>query len=263
MDIWTSNQNKSYMCVTFHWVMMNGKFRKGLSISLRLKGDIHVRGCLIQWVLIFWNSMLGKIFPLTLDNSSTNEVDVKDVIVELKKYSMWWTIFHVRCVYHILNLFLKMVCVWLLLWLKRLELLSLLLRDHHCSGRSLWNTLLNVGWTPKPYLLVDVSTQWNSTFFKCWGMLSTTRPLLRGSLQLIVVGSIAPSPNAWDKTAMLVPFLKKSLTDYDIFWYYISKCQHVFRGFCEINIFLSDRCHSSDNIICEMTNDMSVMFDKY
>jgi hypothetical protein len=54
------------------------------------------------------------MFSLTLDNAAANEVDVKDVIVELKKHSPLVCdrqFFHLRCAKHILNLLLEMVCV--------------------------------------------------------------------------------------------------------------------------------------------------------
>ena len=47
------------------------------------------------------------MFSLTLDNAAANEVDVKDVIVELKKHSPLvcdGKFFHVRCANHILKL---------------------------------------------------------------------------------------------------------------------------------------------------------------
>ncbi|KAL6606763.1 hypothetical protein ACP70R_042416 [Stipagrostis hirtigluma subsp. patula] len=51
-----------------------------------------------------------KMFSVTLDNASANEVAVKDLIVELKKHSNLicdGLFFHVRCAHHILNLVVK------------------------------------------------------------------------------------------------------------------------------------------------------------
>ncbi|CAA0817429.1 Unknown protein [Striga hermonthica] len=40
MDMWKSNQNKGYVCVTLHWVDDDWKIQKRISISSMLKGDI-------------------------------------------------------------------------------------------------------------------------------------------------------------------------------------------------------------------------------
>lgn len=56
MDMWTSNQNKGYMCVTLHWIDDNWRIQK------RITNFIHVEGrhtgvklletfttCLLNW----------------------------------------------------------------------------------------------------------------------------------------------------------------------------------------------------------------------
>jgi hypothetical protein len=80
MDMWTSNQNKSYMCVTLHWIDDNWCIQK------RIVNFVHVKGrhtgiklsetfteLMVKWYVD------KKLFSLTLDNASANEVAVKDI----------------------------------------------------------------------------------------------------------------------------------------------------------------------------------------
>ena len=84
MDMWTSNQNKSYMCVTVHWIDDNW------SIQKRIVNFVHVEGhhtgtklsetfteLMVKWYID------KRMFALTLDNASTNEVAVKYIISEV------------------------------------------------------------------------------------------------------------------------------------------------------------------------------------
>jgi hypothetical protein len=43
MDMWTSNQNKSYMCVTIHWIDDTWSMQK------RIVNFVHVKGHHIYW----------------------------------------------------------------------------------------------------------------------------------------------------------------------------------------------------------------------
>jgi hypothetical protein len=84
MDMWTSCQNKSYMVVTLHWVDDDWKIQK------RIVGFFYVEGnhtgqklsktfteLMVKWYVE------KKLFALTLDNASANEVAVHDIISDL------------------------------------------------------------------------------------------------------------------------------------------------------------------------------------
>ena len=85
MDMWTSNQNKSYMCVTVHWIDDNW------SIQKRIVKFVHIEGrhtgtklsktfteLMVKWYID------KRMFALTLDNASADEVVVKDIISDLR-----------------------------------------------------------------------------------------------------------------------------------------------------------------------------------
>jgi hypothetical protein len=109
IDIWTSCQDKSYMCVTIHWIDEEWRMQK------RIIGFFHVEGRhtgqklsqTFSEVMVKW-CVEKKLFSLTLDNASSNEVAVKDIIAGLKDTNGNMVcddiFFHVRCACHILNL---------------------------------------------------------------------------------------------------------------------------------------------------------------
>ncbi|CAA0839907.1 Unknown protein [Striga hermonthica] len=111
MDMWTSNQNKGYMCITLYWVDDDWKIQKRIINFLHVEGrhtgerlSYTVSSCLLKWYVE------KKMFSLTLDNASANEVAVKDLIIELKKHRNLVSdglFFHVRCANHIMNLVVR------------------------------------------------------------------------------------------------------------------------------------------------------------
>ena len=53
MDMWTSNQNKGYMCITLHWVDDDWKIQKRIANFLHVKGRIPVRSYQILSLHVF------------------------------------------------------------------------------------------------------------------------------------------------------------------------------------------------------------------
>ncbi|CAA0834943.1 Unknown protein [Striga hermonthica] len=240
MDMWTSNQNKGYMCVTLHWVDDDWKIQKRIINFLHVEGrhtgerlSYTVSSCLLKWYVE------KKMFSLTLDNASANEVAVKDLIIELKKHSNLvcdGLFFHVRCANHIMNL---------------------VVRDG-------MRVISDVTEKIRAFVLaVKGSTlQWEE-FQKCAVECGTAFARLT-SIDRHRYGSIAPSYHEWDKAQILIPFLKKFFELTEIFSGTTYPTANLFfRGFCEIKILLADWCISKDTTICGMANAMSVKFDKY
>ena len=99
MDKWTSSsQNKSYLCITSHFV------DKSWSLQQRLIGFINVHGstgidicnvfmnCLLEW------NLHDKVLTVTVDNDKTNKVALRLARDRLKNSLPCNGIFfHVRC----------------------------------------------------------------------------------------------------------------------------------------------------------------------
>jgi hypothetical protein len=86
MDMWTSCQNKGYMCVTIHWIDDEWHIQK------RIVGFFHVDGRhtghklaeSFTEVMVNW-FVEKKMFSLTLDNASSNLVALNDIIDDLRE----------------------------------------------------------------------------------------------------------------------------------------------------------------------------------
>ena len=87
--MWTSNQNKGYMCITIHWVDDMWQMQKRIICLPHVKG--HHRGELLATEfmkgVMSWN-LEKKLFALTLDNASSNNKCVRVVVKELNNLAM-------------------------------------------------------------------------------------------------------------------------------------------------------------------------------
>lgn len=269
MDMWTSNQNKGYMCLTLHWVDDDWKMQKRIINFFHVEGrhtgerlSYTVSSCLLKWYVE------KKMFSLTLDNASANEVAVKDLIVELKKHSQLvcdGLFFHVRCANHILNLVVKDGMRVITCATEKVRAFVIAVKGSTVQWEEFLKCATECGLDTKPSLSLDVSTRWNSTYLMLRDALYYKAAFERlTSIDRRRYGSIAPSAQEWEKAKILLPFLKKFYELTEIFSGTSYPTANLFfRGFCEIKILLTDWCNSSDPTICEMATAMNVKFDKY
>jgi hypothetical protein len=85
-NIFTYLEEKGYMCVTIYWVDDDWKIQKRIINFLHVPGrhsgenmSLILSSCLLKCFIE------KKMFSLTLDNASANEVALKEVILELNK----------------------------------------------------------------------------------------------------------------------------------------------------------------------------------
>ncbi|KAG2685331.1 hypothetical protein I3760_10G120700 [Carya illinoinensis] len=96
-DTWTSIQNLNYMCLTAHFIDSNWKLHKRILNFCMIpnhKGETIgkcVDSCLQDWGI-------KKIFTVTVDNASSNDVAIE----YLRKFEGKYI--HIRCCAHIMNL---------------------------------------------------------------------------------------------------------------------------------------------------------------
>jgi hypothetical protein len=108
MDMWTSCQNLGYMCITVHWIDDDWQMQKRIVKFMHVKGNHSGKKLGNEFCksLMHWN-LEKKVFSLTLDNASSNDKCVEEVVPTLDKKSPLvcdGLFFHVRCLCHILNL---------------------------------------------------------------------------------------------------------------------------------------------------------------
>ena len=105
-DTWTSIQNINYMVVTAHFLDSDWKLHKRIinfcSITSHKGDDIGrvLEQCLLQWGL-------NRIFTITVDNASSNDVAINYMKRRLKQMSFRGNFLHLRCACHIINLIVK------------------------------------------------------------------------------------------------------------------------------------------------------------
>lgn len=111
--LWTSNQNKSYMCITIHWIDDNWKMQKRIVCFVNVKGKHKGTVLATEFIkgVMSWN-LEKRLFALTLDNASSNDKCAKLVVRELNNLSKLnkspplicdGAFFHVRCLCHIFS----------------------------------------------------------------------------------------------------------------------------------------------------------------
>ncbi|CAA0839445.1 Unknown protein [Striga hermonthica] len=109
-DTWTSIQNINYMVVTAHFIDSDFHLHKRVLNFCKItshKGE-DIERCLEE-KLVEWG--ISKVFTVTVDNASSNDVAVEYLKKQLQKHDsdslMLDENLHMRCAYHIINLILK------------------------------------------------------------------------------------------------------------------------------------------------------------
>jgi hypothetical protein len=169
MDMWTSCQNKSYMCVTLHWIDDEWRIQK------RIVGFFHVAGShtgqrlsqTFTELMVKWY-VEKKLFSLTLDNASANEVAVNDIIADLNEnhgsLACDGLFFHVRCACHILNLVARDGMAVITGTIDNIKKLVLTVKGSPLQWEELMKRAKECGLDTSKGLSLDVSTRWNSTY---------------------------------------------------------------------------------------------------
>ncbi|CAA0820254.1 Unknown protein [Striga hermonthica] len=170
MDVWILCQNKSYMCVTLHWIDDDWKIQKRIVALFHLEGR-HTGHRLAQAfteVLVKW-FVEKKMFALTLDNASNNLVAVTDIIEDFKLNGNGSLVcdgifFHIRCACHILNLVAKDGMAVISKQLEKIKALVLAVKGSPLQWEELMKCAAQCGLDTSKGIKLDVSTRWNSTY---------------------------------------------------------------------------------------------------
>jgi hypothetical protein len=269
MDMWTSNQNKGYMCVTVHWVDDNWNIQKRIIKFMHVEGR-HTGANLSQAFTesVFKWFIEKKMFSLTLDNAASNEVAVKDVIKVLGKKSPLvcdGLFFHVRCANHILNLVTRdgLKHIGNAIWGIRTFVLAV-----KCSPLQ-WEDFIKCatecGLNTTRGLSLDVQTRWNSTYHllkdaiyyrDAFDMLHETDKKRYEGVKV--------SDEEWDQAQTLCKCLKRFNDITELLSGTAYPTANLFyQSFCEIKALISEWCASPNGTVREMAKSMNTKFEKY
>ena len=270
MDMWTSCQNKSYMCVTLHWIDDEWRIQK------RIVGFFHVAGShtgqrlsqTFTELMVKWY-VEKKLFSLTLDNASANEVAVNDIIADLNEnhgsLACDGLFFHVRRACHILNLVARDGMAVIIGTIDNIKKLVLTVKGSPLQWEELMKRAKECGLDTSKGLSLDVSTRWNSTYLMLRDALYYKPAFMRLKYSdRRKCESITPLPEEWDMALKLFQLLKKfyDLTEILSGTLYPTANQ-FYKGFCDIKDLIDRWCCSNDSTIKKMAAAMSAKFEKY
>jgi len=271
MDMWTSCQNKGYMCVTIHWIDDDWRMQKRIVGFFNVKGR-HTGAKLSESfteVMVKWY-IENRLFALTLDNASSNEVAVQDIISDLKENGNGSIVcdgifFHVRCACHILNLVARDGLKVISATIGKVKSLVLAVKGSPLQWEELMKCATESGLDTKRGISLDITTRWNSTYLMLRDALYYKDAFMRlKSSNRRRYAKISPSNAEWDKALTIFQCLKKFYDLTEILSGTSYPTANLFyKGFCDIKLLLDDWSFSNDATISAMAISMSEKFEKY
>lgn len=259
------------MCITLHWVDDDWCIQKRIVTFSHVEG----RHTGVRLSEVFTTSMLRwfvekKIFSLTLDNASANDVAVKDIISELKKHSPLvcnGMFFHVRCACHILNLVAKDGLQEIESTIQKIKSFVNVVKGSPLQWEELMKCASESGLDTTKGLLNDVSTRWNSTYLMLADAIYYRAAFDRlTSYDRRRYEKMCPSAAEWEKAMKIRAFLKRFFDLTELFSGTLYPTANLFyKGFCDIKIILTDwsKGKDSDITIRRLATAMLAKFDKY
>jgi len=267
-DLWTSCTTEGYISLTAHYVDSNWKLRTkilnfchfppthtGFELSKK------INACLHDW------EIEKRIFSITLDNASSNDVLVKTLKNQLvlnNSLVCSGEFFHVRCSTHILNLIVQEGLKVLGDALHQIRESIKYVRGSETGMIKFKECLQQIGNIDSSSgLCLDVPTRWNSTFF----MLQSVVKYQRDSENLRLVDEnykYYPSEEAWKRAKKITVFLSPfyEITNLMSSSSYPTSNLYFFQVW-KIQCLLMESVQDGDEVIRNMAEKMMVKFDKY
>lgn len=199
-DLWTSNQELGYICVTCHFVDNKWNLHKRIINFAHVETPHNATNLLNVMLKTMedWG-IDDKICSITLDNASVNDLMVsyiKSNLIGRRLLAGNGDIFHHRCAAHVLNLIvqegLKVSC-------GAIDAIRESVKFVRSSAQRKENfdkIITQLGITCEKQLALDVSTRWNSTYL----MMKTASEYIAAFAQLAVQDlsfKCAPSASQW------------------------------------------------------------------
>ncbi|XP_042408959.1 zinc finger BED domain-containing protein RICESLEEPER 2-like [Zingiber officinale] len=266
-DAWTSIATDGYLSLTAHYVNKNWVLQKRIlnfsyipppHTGVALAEKIYSLAC--DW------GIEKKLFSITLDNASANDVCVEILKTQLRlKNALIFDgiLFYVRCCAHILNLIVQD-------GLKEIDIVVDKIRESMkyvkgSQGRKekFKNCVFQTSLDSKRALMQDVPTRWNSTY----RMLSSALFYHLAFCHLQLSDSnfqSCPTAKEWDRVKKKCRFLEvfhNATVDFSGSRYPTSNLYfpHVF----VIQLKLHEESSSQDLYMKKITDQMFVKFNKY
>lgn len=167
-DLWTSNQNLGYLCITCHFIDNNWTLQKRI-ISLGLVASPHDG-------LTMFNALLKglqdwqldhKVFRITLDNAKNNNkmfAYLRTNLLERRLIYGKGDLLHMRCAAHVLNLIVQEGFKIIDSAITRIRDSVKYVGSSQARKQRFEEVILQVGISCGKRPSLDVPTRWNSTY---------------------------------------------------------------------------------------------------
>ncbi|CAO2179263.1 unnamed protein product [Urochloa humidicola] len=265
-DLWTATEMSCYMSMTAHYIDADWKLHKKIIGFVHIEGPHNGENVGQELIkrLYDWN-LDRKLFSFVLDNSSVNDVvirDLLDALVPKKVLRLNGDLFHVRCAAHILNLIVQD-------GLKSIQNVIKNVREtvKYVKGSTIrkekfkfYAAQVNA---PNLSLVLDTPTRWNSTY----NMLETAYKFREAFTRMQERDSsykLAPSDDDWKNVSIVRQCLKV--------FYEVTKrvsgtkyptASLYFNDFCSIYLLLREWEHNDNSFVAAMAKPMLEKFEKY
>lgn len=275
MDMWTSNQNKAYMCITAHWIDENWLMQKRILKFIHIDGKhtgTRLANAFVKGVMSM--NIEKKLFALTLDNASSNDKCAREVVIELNKLFNISKVpplmcdgafFHVRCLCHILNLVAQDGLKIIAHTIQNIRTTIGIVKNSTLQWEEFQKCAVECDLNNNSGLPLDVPTRWNSTY----DMLKQAI-YYRGAFERLLFldedryQRCAPSAEEWGMAESLCNCLEKFNDATLLFSGCLYPTANLFWWkFCEIKLALREWCASADVSIASMAVAMQLKYDKY
>ncbi|KAL5581789.1 hypothetical protein UlMin_014231 [Ulmus minor] len=210
-DLWSSLISDGYMSLTAHFIDKNWKLQKRV-LNFSYLPPPHTGIALsdaISSLLIEWD-IQGKIFGITLDNASANDVLVEELRVDLNSKGLLvcrGNFFHLRCCAHILNLIVQDGLKEIESSIEKIRESVKNVKGSQVRRQKFLECVRLISMGGKRGLHQDVATRWNSTYL----MLNSALFYRRVFQHLALVDSNykkCPSSEEWERVEKVHKFLK-------------------------------------------------------
>jgi len=277
-DTWTSIQKINYMCITTHWIDSEWIMHKRIinfSPITSHKGEDMAR-CIIDY-LREWG--LQKIFTVTVDNASSNDVTVEKLSDKLDDWgtnSMNGQHLHMRCMTHIVNLIVKDGLKESSISIARVRCVVRYIRQSPARLRKFQECCESENIVKKS-LCLDVPTRWNSTYLMLSRAIEYERAIKEysdrdtGLSRYLMFDAISDGKPVgiltrtdWDEVKRIAQFLEifYNLTLKVSGSLYVTSNSH-FLEIGQVVVYLNRLITTEDELLSEMASSMWKKFEKY
>ncbi|XP_022717364.1 zinc finger BED domain-containing protein RICESLEEPER 1-like isoform X2 [Durio zibethinus] len=265
VEMWSSPENSSYLCLTAHYVDDDWKLQKKIlnfvtldaSHTEDMLSEVIIK-CLMEW------DIESKLFAMTFDDCSTNDdniLRIKEQISENKPRLSNGQLLDVRSAAHVLNSIVQDIMEALQVVIQKIRETVRYVKSSQ-SIRGKFNEIAQqTGINSQKSLVLDCPLRWNSTYI----MLETAVEYRNAFCHLPELDpDLVLSDEEWEWAISITGYLKLFIEIINVFSG--NKCPTAniyFPEICHVHIQLIEWCKSPNNFLSSLAAKMKAKFDKY